>query len=126
MTRQAAILIDHGTTAPSAEEGLARLTAVLAGRAGMRVYPAHLNGKPSLAAAVAQAAADGAERVIVLPCLLTVGHHLRDTLPALLEEARRAHPAVELRMADPLGLDDRLADILLDRLRGHLAGRTTA
>ena len=123
MARNAVILIDHGTTAPSPGGPLARLAAVLAGRAGTRVYPAHLVGEPALADAVAQATVAGAERVIVLPCLLGDGRHTRDTLPALLAEARQRHPSVELHLADPLGMDDRLAAVLMDRLRPHLAGR---
>lgn len=126
MTRQAVVLIDHGTTAPSSPSSLARLAAVLAGRAGVRVVTAHLVGEPSLVDAVGRTAAEGAERVIILPCFLADGHHTRHTLPDLLNEAKRLHPAVEFHLAEPLGIDDRLAAILMDRLRPYLAGRTTA
>ena len=126
MTRQIVILIDHGTPVPSSPSPLSRLASILAGRAGVRVIVAHLVGEPSLADAAARAAGEGAERVTVLPCLLADGHHTRRTLPDLLAEARRNHPAVEFDLAEPLGMDDRLAVILMDRLRDHLVGWTTA
>ncbi len=126
MTRQVVILVDHGTPDAPSSPPLARLASILAGRAGVRVIAAHLVGEPSVTDAAARAAGEGAERVIVLPCLLSDGHHTRRTLPELLAEARRRHPDVAFELAEPLGIDDRLAGILLDRLRGRLAERTPA
>jgi len=71
---------------------------------------------PPIPEAVAQLVGEGVREIVVLPVFLGKGVHVREDIPHLLQRAQRAHPEVRFRLAPPLGYDEKLADILLDRL----------
>jgi sirohydrochlorin cobaltochelatase len=58
---------------------------------------------PNLAAAVAQSAAQGAKRIVVVPVFIGPGSHVKRDLPLLLEEERRRHPQLELQVLPAIG-----------------------
>ena len=119
---QAVILIGHGSRAAEANEALARLAELTAQRLGLPAYPAHLSlGPPSLADALDQAAAGGACHVVVCPVFLAGGSHVRRDIPELLAKARAAHPGLTIVLAEPLGADAALADLLARARRALLA-----
>lgn len=61
---------------------------------------------PALAEALDQAAASGAERVVVLtPMMTRGGEHSEKEIPAEVAAAQQRHPGVEFRYAWPLELD---------------------
>lgn len=66
---------------------------------------------------VASAVAGGATRVVVVPYVLDLEAGVREGLRRGAEEARRRHPGVEVALADPLGADERVADLVCDRAR---------
>lgn len=59
--------------------------------------------QPSLAAAVDALAAQGVERVTLVPLFLAQGGHLKEDLPALLEAIGQQHPALRFRVTPPIG-----------------------
>lgn len=69
--------------------------------------------QPSLAAAAADLAADGARQITVVPMFLGTGRHAREDLPVLVDEVRRAHPGVEFTLQPAVGEDPRLLDLLV-------------
>ena len=58
---------------------------------------------PSLEAAVAQSAARGARRVVLVPLFMAQGGHLKQDLPLLLREIGERHPQLELRLMPAIG-----------------------
>ena len=62
----------------------------------------------------------GVDEIAVVPYFLFDGIHIREDIPKALEEYRTSHPGIKLRMGNPLGVDDRLAAILADRIRTTL------
>lgn len=115
---QAVILVDHGSRSPEAGAALEAFAAVVGERLGVRAYPAHMDlAPPTLAEAVARAVADGARDVTVCPLFLAPGKHLREDIPRLARDAARPHVGVTVRLADPLGLDAALAEVLERRVR---------
>ncbi len=118
-TERAVVLLDHGSREPDANAQLAALAALVAARLpGRRLATAHLGvAQPALADAVAECVRDGAREVVVVPCFLAPGKHVRDDLPRLVAEQQRAHPAVTFRLAAPLGVHPSVADALADRVR---------
>jgi sirohydrochlorin cobaltochelatase len=58
---------------------------------------------PSLDAAVAQAAARGAKRIVLVPLFMAQGGHLKRDLPLLVEKIRRQHPRLELQVTPAIG-----------------------
>jgi sirohydrochlorin ferrochelatase len=80
-------------------------------------------GRPDLAEAVARLA-PRASRIVVVPYFLTPGLHLQRDLPKLLEQARRAHPGLEIQATPPLDGHPCMADVLLARAREAEAVRS--
>jgi sirohydrochlorin cobaltochelatase len=113
------VLLDHGSREPEANAQLGALAVLLGERlAGRRIAVAHLGvAPPALADAVAECVREGAREVVVLPCFIAAGKHVREDLPRLAEEIARAHPGVSIRLAAPLGAHPAVADALAARLR---------
>ncbi len=58
---------------------------------------------PSLEAAVAQSAARGARRIVLVPLFMAQGGHLKQDLPLLVGKIREQHPQLELRVMPAIG-----------------------
>ncbi|MGH9520140.1 MAG: SAM-dependent methyltransferase, partial [Terriglobales bacterium] len=98
----ALILLAHGSPLPGWQSEVNALAGSLA-IPGQFVGAAYLPPvQPSLTAAVARAAAAGAERVVVVPYFLAAGLHVTRDLPKLVEMARDAFPQLEIRLAECL------------------------
>jgi sirohydrochlorin ferrochelatase len=72
--------------------------------------------EPSIPQAIEQCVGQGAQRVVAVPYFLHTGTHVADDLPTVLEEAQARHPDVEFLMADYLGHDASIADVVRDRM----------
>jgi sirohydrochlorin ferrochelatase len=68
--------------------------------------------------AVQALAQQGLRRIVVVPYLLGHGKHATLELQEVLETLRGENPQVELLLADGLGADARLADLVVERVRG--------
>ena len=117
MTR-AILLVDHGSQLPEANRVLDRIAdAVRARLPGAIVEVAHMElAEPSLAAGLARCAERGASEVVVCPYFLGPGRHTSRDIPQLVAQACAAHPALRVRVAAPLGFDERIVDVLLARV----------
>ncbi|HGX91904.1 MAG TPA: sirohydrochlorin chelatase [Candidatus Tenderia sp.] len=62
-------------------------------------------------------AAQGAERVIVVPLILNAAGHVKMEIPHFIADARQRHPGVEFIYARHLGATDAVLDILKRNLR---------
>ncbi len=118
MTR-AILLVDHGSRRAAANELLGQIAERLRDRTPSCVIEiAHMEiAKPSIADGIAACEAAGADEIVLLPYFLGPGRHTSETIPNLVEEARRAHPDVAIRIGEPLGNHPKLVDVLLDRVR---------
>ena len=61
-------------------------------------------------------AAQGLQRVVVMPYLLGQGKHVTLEMDEVLDEVRGDLPGVDLHLADVLGPDQRLADLVVERV----------
>ena len=68
--------------------------------------------QPDLPAAIARLAAEGIERVDVVPLFLGTGGHLRKDLPPLVDAARAAHPGLDIRLHAAIGEHPAVADAM--------------
>jgi sirohydrochlorin ferrochelatase len=110
----------HGTRSPDGQAVVRALAADIRGlRPGLVVAETYVDVQEPAVAEVVRAAVAGSPgepggpAAVVTPLLLSTGFHVRHDI----EEAVAGHPA---RAAAPLGPDDRLVTILLERL--HEAG----
>jgi sirohydrochlorin cobaltochelatase len=102
---EAIILFAHGARDPAWAEPVLHLKSLVAAqRPGVQVEAAFLERiEPALADAVGRLVARGADRITVFPLFMAPSGHLRRDVPALLEEIRAAHPALDIRLAPPIG-----------------------
>ncbi len=112
----ALIVLGHGSRNAAATEQFHVVVDQLRSRRDEPVYAAFMElAEPSLGDAVAEAVAAGSAEIVVQPCFLFDGNHIRRDIPALLGELAAAYPDVAFRFGRPIGPDTRVADILLER-----------
>jgi sirohydrochlorin cobaltochelatase len=102
---QAIILFAHGARDPewAAPFGIIKLQ-LQAARPEVQVELAFLDFMtPSLEAAVAQSAAQGAKRIVLVPLFMAQGGHLKQDLPLLVGKIRQQHPQLELQVMPAIG-----------------------
>jgi sirohydrochlorin ferrochelatase len=122
------VLLAHGSSRGeqvAVLEGLARLVhdqdEATTGDAGVAAGPhpvgiAFLDHHgPSLNEAVASCVAAGADQVVVVPVLLSDAFHARHDVPRVVKNAS-GRASVPVALADPLGLDGRLAEVVRGRV----------
>jgi sirohydrochlorin ferrochelatase len=111
------LLVDHGSRAAEANAVVERVAEALGRRRPDAIVEvAHMElAEPSIATGLARCAARGADDVVVCPYFLASGRHSRDDIPKLVADARAAHPGLRVAIAEPLGFDERLVELVLAR-----------
>ena len=125
--RRGVLIVDHGTRSAEANATLSRLAELIAQRRpGWLVAHAHMElAEPDLPTAIASLVLRGAMEIHVHPHFLAAGHHVRESIPALVDVARERHPKIEIRLGEPLGEDRGLIDLVVARL-DELGGRSSS
>ena len=82
-------------------------------------------GERDIANGLSALAAQGAREIAVVPCFLFDGVHLSVNIPKEVELYRLAHPEMTIEIAGPLGTDERLAAILMDRVHECFDSQST-
>ena len=59
--------------------------------------------RPSLPEAIEKMVLDGAQQITVIPAFLAVGSHVRQDLPALIAEAQKKYPDVQILTSAAIG-----------------------
>jgi sirohydrochlorin cobaltochelatase len=105
MSDQAIILFAHGARDPEwAAPFVAIQERLQAARPDTLVLAAYQEFmSPTLAAAVAQSAAQGARRIVVVPLFIGQGSHVKRDLPLLVEQEKLRHPQLELQVLPAIG-----------------------
>lgn len=110
------IIVDHGSRREQSNHMLEEVAALFAERFGQKydiVEPAHMElAEPSIATAYARCVARGATSVIVCPFFLGPGKHWTQDIPRLTAEAAAGHPGTRYHIAQTLGIDDLILDLL--------------
>ena len=112
----AVVVVGHGSREPAANAELEALVAAwAAARPGRAVSVGYVElARPSLAEALADAAARH-DRVVALPLFLFSAGHVKNDVPLALDAARRARPHVTFAAARALGVQPSLAELCWTR-----------
>lgn len=115
---RAILLVDHGSRRPQANAQLEDLAdRVRTLRPDWEVCTAHLEiSSPGVAEALDSCAAAGVSEVFLHPFFLAPGRHTREDLPKMAREACERHPGLKVHVTDPLGVDDAMVAIVLERI----------
>ena len=112
------IIVDHGSKVAAANERLERLCEGYATTRAPKhwvVRPAHMElASPSIGEAFDALVEAGCATVVCHPFFLSQGRHVREDVPALLDEAGARHPGVSYSLTPPLGEAPALLDLVHD------------
>jgi len=105
MSSRAIILFAHGARDPDWALPFSIIRAQLqAARPHMYVALAFQDFMmPTLEVAVAEAVAQGAMHVVLVPLFMAQGGHLKQDLPLLVGRIRQQHPQLDLRVMPAIG-----------------------
>ncbi len=112
------ILVDHGSRMQAANEMMCYVLQLFEKVTGATIVEtAHMElAEPTIAQAFDRCVARGARRVVVHPYFLSPGRHSTTDIPNLAAEAAAAHPGIPYHVSGPLGLDERLAQVIHQRV----------
>jgi sirohydrochlorin ferrochelatase len=113
------ILVDHGSRFAAANDMLEEVVERFRRSSGYRiVVAAHMElAEPSIPQAFEACVQQGAKRIIVHPYFLSPGRHSTTDIPRMVAEAAAAYPEVTCNVTQPLGLDDEISRIILNRIQ---------
>jgi sirohydrochlorin ferrochelatase len=116
--RPGLLIVDHGTRAAANNRQLEELArAVARERPDWLVEHAHMElAEPDFAQGIERLVERGADEILVHLHFLGAGFHVRESIPALLAEARARHPQLPIEATEPLGRDPRLVEIVVGRM----------
>lgn len=118
METKAVILVGHGSRRDEANDALIGLCKLVEKkRPASLITHAFLQfAKPSLEEAIENLAGQGIIEVTIVPVFLYEGIHIREDIPEILASEADKHPDMRLILAPVLGIDERMAEIVLDRV----------
>ncbi len=115
------IVLGHGSRAPEAGMLLNWVAERLSLRFRAPVLAASLQfNEPTLAECCRRLAGEGARRIVVAPYFLFTGNHLQRDIPEVLRRLRQELAGVEIVLAEPLGADDLLVEVVARRALAHI------
>ena len=112
------IVVDHGSKKSAANELLGEVVALFKCVSGAAIAePAHMElAGPSIGEAFDRCVAQGATLVVVHPYFLSPGRHSTTDIPRMTAEAAARHPGVRFHVTQPLGLDEKIALLMAQRI----------
>ncbi|MGB9803536.1 MAG: sirohydrochlorin chelatase [Desulfofundulus sp.] len=113
------ILLAHGSRLPEARETLHFLKELVTRESSYDlVEGASLQfNQPDLPAALANMAARGIKKVVVVPLFLAEGVHMKKDIPEILAREKTRYPDMDIVMTSHIGTHRKLAEIVMERIR---------
>ncbi len=117
--KQAVILLGHGSIREQANAEVREMWRMLAEQLpDLQISGSFVEvAEPTLEQEVGRLAAQGVERIVIVPMFLTRGNHLSNGIPRILEKLRRQYGHIRIELTRHLGVDPLLAEIIKNRLR---------
>lgn len=116
------IIVDHGSKRKEANDLLLDVVKIFRDTSGAGIVEAaHMElAVPTIRDAFAACVEQGAARIVVHPYFLAPGRHSTTDIPSMVEEAATDFPDVGYTVTEPLGLDPRMSEVALRRIREAL------
>jgi sirohydrochlorin ferrochelatase len=120
--RDGLLLIAHGSREDEANADLRHVASELRRRGVYAVVEASFLelAEPGIEDGGARCVSQGAERVVLLPYFLSAGVHVRRDLTKARDRLAEHFPAVDFRLAEPLGRHPHLIDVVVERAHAAL------
>jgi len=113
------VVIGHGSRSKDACDIFFKVVDELKKRTDSRVEGCFMElSKPDIPTVIDDMYREGIREITILPYFLYMGIHIKEDIPAILKELKEKHDGLSISMAEPIGYDDKLVDILADRIEG--------
>jgi precorrin-8X/cobalt-precorrin-8 methylmutase len=115
------IVIGHGSKLPHNRENLEKLADMLRKRAAFKTVNIAfmVRNKPTIAEAIESIAKKGVTKIVLIPAFLAPGVHTTQEIPEMIElkekEPSLAKRGIKLVYGEPLGSDERIAEIIEEK-----------
>jgi len=118
LLKRAILLVGHGSRRSEANDALLKLKEMVEWkRPGSKIAYGFLQfAKPDLREALALLDDGELEEVTIVPVFLYDGIHMQEDIPAILAAEAVDRPRLRLVLAPVLGIDERMAEIIWDRV----------
>lgn len=116
---EATVFISHGSRSEQGNKVYVSFIekVISTGQSAMAAYGFLENARPTIFESVESCILKGATSVTVVPVLLLPGIHANVDIPEELEKVSLKYPKVTISYGDPLGVNDTILEIVLERLK---------
>jgi sirohydrochlorin ferrochelatase len=120
MSKQAVIILAHGSRNIQARESFVNMVSVVNKRSQRPVVPAFYSlGSPNLEKAVGDLAFEKYSKIIIFPYFLFDGNHVQKDIPSLVSKLRVKHPDIDFQILGSLEHEPMMMEIVLQRIREY-------
>jgi sirohydrochlorin ferrochelatase len=112
------LAIAHGSRAKETEATLEAVMSIVKSKLpGYAVECAFMEfSERTVEKGVSALAEQAVSEIKIVPYFLFMGVHMKEDIPGLVKECAANYPDIKISMCAPLGFDERLADIVIDRI----------
>ncbi|KAF6260896.1 hypothetical protein COO60DRAFT_1269129 [Scenedesmus sp. NREL 46B-D3] len=120
--RCAVVIVDHGSRRKASNDMLLEFCQLYQQLTQHSIVePAHMEiAEPTIAQAVGRCVEAGASRVVIAPYFLSRGRHIQEDIPALVAAAQEQFAGVSCSIADPIGIDPLMVQLIQSRVSAAL------
>ena len=112
------LVVAHGSRAKETEAALEDVLSMVRAKLPETVIECAFMefSDKTVAKGVSALVAKGVSEIKVVPYFLFMGIHMKEDIPNMLAECAKGFPDIKITIGEPLGVDERLADIVFDRI----------
>lgn len=117
MKRKSIILLGHGSRRSEANDILRSVISIVKPKLdGIYAECAFLEfAEPTLGGLIEEMAKGEFDSIFVIPYFLYSGNHVSRDIPEILEKFRTKYPKISIKLGEPLGIDERLAELVMEK-----------
>lgn len=118
----ALLIMAHGSRIPEANDAVHEVAARVKKMTQFDIVEVSFREQhlPNIQQGVDACVAQGAQRILLVPYFLYMGAHVLEDLPEELVQAKERYPNVEMVLGKHLGVHDKLAEIVVERVAESL------
>jgi sirohydrochlorin cobaltochelatase len=118
MNEEVIILLGHGSRRMEANNILKSITKIIKPKfLKENIEYAFLElAEPNIKDVLEKCIKNGAKLIYVIPYFLYSGNHVSRDIPEILNEYSDKYPAVKIKLGNYLGIDERLAELVMERI----------
>jgi len=121
MSKKALIIVDHGSKVNEANEMLVNIAEMIKNKNVSEfeiINYCHMElAEPTISQAFDDCVSKGASLIVVHPYFLAPGRHSTQDIPRMVKDAAASHPEVSYIITEPLGIHEKIIDVILERAR---------